>query len=465
LGALAGRPMKWVDDTIARLTQAALDEGTRATLKFVLDRVGLAGGEADPPGLMERWGTLKEQVLEQLKAYLVVRISAGLTYDVQRTEQRQALFQAVFPDAEALAQHATLLRGDLTALLKLLGDSNRAPEVYLRQQSVERRNAWGFSLGLPFFSASSTDEDRLRFVTTTSEDGQKRMAALGARSYRGDLFGATADWGAELNAEMAGFSASPKASDFQYGLHLLLHRDERGTDSLPQLLDDAVVWGAVGESDRPAVLEQLRAKAGNGRVDGRVELTVSDEGLRSLLPAAPGAGRPALARALAKAMPWFNWRSRQNADVRASVYAPLWEGFLRDGGWSAKAAAAAAANALGRHPMASDIAANEGQWPTPGLMTFASLVNAYPTLAATSERMLAGLVALAGTIGSTLPAEAIDAAFQQLKGGWGQSFLLKTFGALVVGMATQRGVMKQVERTLSVSFPDSGAFLTFTTSK
>ena len=56
---------------------------------------------------------------------------------------------------------------------------------------MERRHAWGFSLGLPLLSASSTDEDRLRFVTTAREDGQKRMAALGARSYRGDLFGAT----------------------------------------------------------------------------------------------------------------------------------------------------------------------------------------------------------------------------------------------------------------------------------
>jgi hypothetical protein len=59
----------------------------------------------------------------------------------------------------------------------------------------------------------------------------------------------------------------------------------------------------------------------------------------------------------------------------------------------------------------------------------------------------------------------IDAAFQQLKGGWGQSYLLKAFGALVVALAGQRGAMKQVERTLSVSFPDSDAFLTFTTSK
>ena len=149
--------------------------------------------------------------------------------------------------------------------------------MYLRQQSVERRHAWGFSLGLLVASASSTDEDRLRFVTTTGQDGQKRMAALGARSYRGDLFGATADWGAELHAEMADFSASPKVSDFQYGLHLLLHRNEKGAGALAQIVDDAVVWGAIGEGDRAAVLEQVRAKAGSGRVDARVELTVSEE--------------------------------------------------------------------------------------------------------------------------------------------------------------------------------------------
>src|SRR6185436_3899491 len=145
---------------------------------------------------------------------------------------------------------------------------------YLRQQSVERRNAWGFSLGLVVASASSTDEDRLRFVTTTRQDGQKRLAALGARSYRGDLFGIASDWGAELHAEMAEFCAAPQACDFQYRLPLLMHRDEQGTGSLAQMVDDAVVWGAINESDRSVVLEQVRAKAGNGRVDARVELTV-----------------------------------------------------------------------------------------------------------------------------------------------------------------------------------------------
>ncbi|HVE86883.1 MAG TPA: hypothetical protein VND93_28705, partial [Myxococcales bacterium] len=228
---------------------------------------------------------------------------------------------------------------------------------------------------------------------------------------------------------------------------------------------DAVVWGAVGVSDRAQVLQQVTAKAKGGRVDARMELTVPDQTLRALLPAAPGAGRPVLARALARAMPWYGWRVRQNADVRAAAYAPLWEGLLRDGGWAPKAAAAAAASMLAHHPMASDIAAMEGQWPTPGLMTFAGLVNAHPTVAAMSQRMLAGLAALATTIGSTMPADAIDAAFQQLRDGWGQSFLLKAFGALVVALAAQRGVAKQVERTFTVAFPDADAQLAFTTSK
>ena len=466
LGALAGRPLKWVDDTIGRLAQTPLDDFTRGALKQVLDRIGLAGGEADPAGLMERWASLKEQLRGQLQEFITLRLSAGLTYDVQRTEQRTALFQAVLPDADALAQHATLLRGDLTSLLQLLSTSGRAPEVYLRQQSVERRHAWGFSLSVPFLSGmSSTDEDRLRFVTTTREDGQKRLAALGARSYRGDLFGIASDWGAELHAEMAEFRADPKACDFQYGLHLLMHREEKGTGSLAQMVDDAVVWGAINESDRSTVLEQVRAKAGSGRVDARVELTVTDAGLKALLPAAAGAGQALVARVLARAMPWYGWRARQNADVRAAVYAPLWEGLLRDGGWAAKAAAAAAASALERNPVAKDVAPMEGQWPTPGLLTFASLVNAYPTVAATSQRMLAGLQALAGTIGSTMPADAIDAAFQQLKGGWGQSFLLRAFGALVVSLAGQRGAMKQIARTFTVDLPDADALLTFTTSK
>jgi len=467
LGALAGRPLKWVDDTIASLVaQVPLDDFVRGALKLVLDRIGLAGGEADPAGLLARWESVKERIRGQLKELVTLRISSGLTYDFQRTEQRSALFQAVLPDADALAQHPALLSGDLTSLLQLLSATGRSPEIYLRQHSVERRNAWGFSLGIPFTSgASSTDEDRLRFATTTRQDGQKRLAALGARSYRGDLFGIAADWGGELHAEMAEFSAAPKASDFQYGLHLLMHRNEGGAGALAQVVDDAVVWGAIAESDRPAVLEQIRAKAGNGRVDARVELTVSDAGLRQLLPAAAGAAQAVVARALARAMPWYGWRARQNADVRGAVYAPLWEGLLRDGGWAAKAAAAAAESALAHNPVAKDVAPMEGQWPSPGLLTFASLVNAHPTLAATAQRMLAGLQALAGTIDSIMPADAIDAAFQQLQGGWGQSFLLRAFGAMVVVLAGQRGAMKQIDRTFTVSLPDADALLAFTTSK
>ncbi len=468
LGAIAGRPLKWIDETVARALQTPLDETTRGILRWVLDRVGLVGNDADPQGLLERWEAVKELLRGQLKELVTLRIGAGLTYDFQRTEQKQALFQAVYPDAEALAQHGAFLRGDLGALLSALSAAGRAPEVYLRQQSVERRHAWGFSLGLLVTSASSTDEDRLRFVTTTRQDGQKRMAALGARSYRGDLLGASAEWNAELQAEMAGFSASPTASDFQYGLHLLIRRQDKGlgAGALAQLVDDAVVWGAIGENDRAAVLEQVTARAAGGEsVDARVELTLSDQALRAVLPAAPGAGRPLLARALARAMPWYGWRVRQNADVRAAAYAPLWEGLLRDGAWAPKAAAIAAQGALAKNPVAAEIAASEGQWPTPGLVTFASLVNAHPKAAPAAERMLEGLASLAKTIDSALPADAIDAAFQLLKGGWGQSFLLKAFGALVVALATQKNAAKLVERTFTVSFLDAGTMLSFTTSK
>ena len=466
LGALAGQPLAWIDATIARAMQGPLDDAARSALRWVLDRLGMQGREADP-GLLEKWESLKATLQGKLKETVSARIGAGLTYDFRRTEQRQALFQAVYPDAEAQAQHGALLRGDLGALLQALRAAGRAPEVYLRQQSVERRNAWGFSLGLVVPVSSSADEDRLRFVTTTREDGQQRMAALGVRGYRGDLLGAAAEWNAELRAEMPGFAATPKATDFQYGLHLLIRRKARGmtADALAQVVDDAVVWGAVGEGDRARVLQQVTAKAGGGEVNARVELTLADGALRALLPALSGADRPLLARALARAMPWYGWRVRQNADVRAATYAPLWEGLLRDGGWAPKAAAAAAQQLLARHPLASDIAAAEGQWPAPGLMTFASLVNAHPTAAATSLRMLEGLATLAKTIGSTMPADAIDAAFQQLKCGWGQSFLLKAFGALVVALATQRGAAGQVERSLTVSLPDAGTALTFTTSR
>ncbi|HVE82444.1 MAG TPA: hypothetical protein VND93_06340, partial [Myxococcales bacterium] len=242
LGALLGRPLAWVDQTVAQAAQTSLDEGTRNALKWVLDRVGLAGGEADPAGLLERWEQLKERLRGALREAVTARISAGLTYDFQHTQQKQALFQAVFPDAEALARHEDLLRGDLAPVLSALHAAGRPPEVYLRQASVERKHAWGFSLGLIFTSASSTEEDRLRFVTTTRQDGQRRMAALGARSYRGDLFGAPAEWAAELRAEMAGFCPAPKASDFQYGMHLLMHREEKspGAGVLAQLVDDAV---------------------------------------------------------------------------------------------------------------------------------------------------------------------------------------------------------------------------------
>src|SRR3970282_1589640 len=64
-----------------------------------------------------------------------------------------------------------------------------------------------------------------------------------------------------------------------------------------------------------------------------------------------------------------------------------------------------------------------------------------------AQRMVARLAALAKTIDSMMPADAIDPAFQQLKGGWGQSFLLKAFGALVVAPVNQRGAATLVGRT------------------
>lgn len=468
LAAWLGKPLEWFEGLLNKAAQHPLSTDEQNALRWALDRMGHSGVEADAGLLKTTWEKQKAKAMEAVKELATQRIAAGFSYEYERTDQRATLFEAVLTDAEASAHHWSFLTGELDKVLGWMRSQGRAPDTYLRQRTLERRRAWGFSLGIGSWTVGSREEDRLRFISTRRTDGQLRLANLGARRYEGNLFGAKVEWTADFRAEMPGYAAAPSANDFTYGLHLLLRREEASMteETMRRAVDDAIAWRVFDDADEEKVLEKIGTSYQKERVETRVELKLLDPAFRSLGAKAISSSTSTLARALARALPWYPWKARQLVEIRESAYAPLWEAFLRDGGWSPATAARTAAHTLRHHPIAKEIYDLEGVWPSTGLVTFADVIHAHPSVATSAERFRAGLVSLAEAIQGARPAKVIEDAFLAMQAMWTQSFFLKASGAYLLALAAQtpEGV-GTVERTFTVGLPDSNAQVVFSTSR
>lgn len=467
LEALLATPLARFESALEGLQQGTLSDTERKLLRLALDRLGLQELEADPAALKKAWLELRQKTLPaRIEALARQKIELGFAYEYGRIAEHTTLLALTCTDAQALELHAPLLCGRLDEVSQRVRAMGIAPERCLLEDISTRTQAWGFSLRLGSWSLGGQDKKVLRYVVQRNSlepEAPRRVAFLGTRSYTENLGASSREWVVDLRCDMADFRPQPHLADCEYGLYMLLRTQEPrpSEGSLRLAVDEAIVWRVLDDADEEQVLKQVReaAEARPGEpvsVETRLELKVADGTLRELmqLAAAPDANE-LVARALARALPWDNAPCRDMPENRESIYAPLWRGFLKDGGWSVADAARAAARHLKGHPLVSQAYAwREGTVQEASQLTFAEVIQKNPGTVGRCRDFRAALLALHNDVVARRSPESLPRHFEGLEGAWGTSFHLKATGAFLLQLA-QRGTrgLSGVERTFTVSLP------------
>jgi hypothetical protein len=468
--AVAGEEIDVIEAAVNKASLGDLTETERKAVVFLFARLGVKAEDQPWNVIREGWAALKRQVTGRIKDVAEAKVSLGFKYEYLRTEVNEALLAVELSDAKLREFHGRLMLCDMTDLLQWAAQPQNedAVETYLRQKTVTRERAWGFTLGLlPWVKIGGLDKDKLTFVERKDEQqNRKQVAYRGLRQYEDK----GKEWASDFKADMPEFSAGaePTACEFEYGLHLRFQYNEKDLSEgeLARYFDHAVIWRALSAGQ----FEQVKAGVGGHfgqRAVVSVELKFGDGVLRKLLPRAAEASDADGARALARAMPyWGDHEARRNPRFREACYTGLWLGYFANHGATSVSSfgkmAADFIRKLNDIPGHLNLAAAEGSQVSPPLFnTFAGQIYHngldsdadYSMIYDRWRSFQSGLKQLHSAVApdACKPHREIEQVYKSLARFWGQSLYVRAAGSLLTDFAAELNLLGRVERTMTVT--------------
>jgi hypothetical protein len=468
LEGLLSVPLSTFDSLLTKLESHALSESETQVLRLVLDRLGLQEFEASASALRVKWEERRAKVQAELEALAKAKFESGLRYEYLRLREQTTLLSTVCTDAQARALHPLLVTGRLDSAMQRMQSEGLTLEQCLLKELTKESKAWGFAFKLGKWALGGGDTRDLTQVVqrnSLEKEAPQRISFLGVRTYSGSLLTPYSHWTADFKADMAEYRKSPTVADFDLGLYLLLRREARklSDDDLRFAVDEAIIWGAMDDAEEEDVLRRIRDAAAGGAIETRVELKLDNRTLREILQQTSAADLPSVyARALARALPWYNVTCRDRPAVRESIYSPLWRAFL-DQNWSPSDAARTASAQLKKHPLVGLFAYNEGQLGD-GMTTFAEVIKKNPGTVSKWRDLRSALLDLRNN--EQRSPTLFKDVFKEMAESWGDSFHFKATGAFFLELASRGGNgLSSVERTFTVTLPGSGKNLIFSKSR
>jgi hypothetical protein len=455
---IVGAPPDAVQRLLDKATLADLAPTDRALAQSLIRRLGLDETSATREDLKKRVDEVRSSIVGTITDIAKVKISAGFAYEYQRVSTSAHLLQATLSHERLRDLHDTLIRGNLQPTLTAI--MNARPGVtlqrFLNEKSVERKQSWGFTLGIgKWFSIAGTDSRTIRPVVRRDFQDRRQESYLGLRGYEGHWMNDTVKWSADFNAEMATFAHDPLVSHFALGIHLLW---EQTTNHLSEtdvdvLLDAAVLWGVMTQLDAATLRPQLVAQAGRP-CEASVQMTIADRGprtaFRTMLASLDHA--PRIAMALGAAMPWQAGSiGRTHVAVRRNLYGPLWQRYLDAPEMSPSLLAASAQHAFADGDFA-DLGFEELQFRARRPFTFAGLADLNPGTPARAKGFREALDTLRAALDSGAPSQpTLGSVFHDLSAFWEQSHHIRAAGAYLLEAARAARILDDVGRTATFS--------------
>jgi hypothetical protein len=468
--AVAGAELDALEAAVNKASLGDLPDLERKLLVRLFERLGVKDDEQPWNRIRQWWDDWKAEVTGRIKAVAEAKVALGFKYEYLRTEVNETLLEVELSDAKLREFHNDLMLCDTVGLLDWAAQPENADalKTYLRQKTVTRERAWGFTLGLlPWIKIGGLDKDKLTFVERKDEKlNRKQVAYRGVRQYEDK----GKEWASDFKADMPGFSAGaePTACEFEYGFHFRFQYNEKSLSEgeLARYFDHAVIWRALSVGQ----LDQVKASVGDQfgeRAVVSVELKFGDDVLRRLLPRAAAATDTDGARALARAMPyWEDHEARRSPRFREACYTGLWLGYFADhDAPSVSSFAKMAADfirKLNDIPGHLSLAAAEGLPVNPPLFnTFAGQIyhngldsdSDYSMIYDQWRSFQGGLKQLNAAIApdACKPHREIEKVYKNLARFWGQSLYIRAAGVFLTDLAAEHNLLSRVERTMTVT--------------
>ncbi len=472
LGAALGR----VRGLLAQSAEGELGPQQKNLLEKLEDRLGEAGLDA----VRERVEELERDAREAIEKIATARLTAGFTYEYSRLKTDTTLLEATLSEDALTEMHHQLVAGDLSGLLFRAGSTLEAEGVsidrYVVELRVEKRRAWGFTLGSSISGKGAVESELVeQEAILPNGEVRRRVAFLGSREYRGRWPGLRGrkEWGwkVDFQAQMPEFSglAEPRTFEFDYGFALdydwVFRRLTR--KKLLPCLDAAALWGVFAD-DEKTLADRARLFEKEGLIDQpvtlRLQLVVGDEALMAILPEAATPDNAAIGLALGAAMPHFDDALRRCPATRRRAYGSLWEDVLdsADSKLSfgqidtlAKTARERVTRQFAGKPKLLTQARQErdddGRWRK-FMRTFGGMLTFDNSPKGRWVQCRKGLEKIAQAEEKVLPghhADAVKDMFKHMQPFWQKSHLVRAFGAYLLDHARRSGVRDQVQASLT----------------
>jgi len=475
LDSLVGGKFDAVLEALGKATPGALTASEQKLFDGLVTRFGLESIVTKLPDLAKWLAGLRTKAADALRKAAESRVTLGVSYEYGRSETNELFLDLLLlKPATFRPLHADLVKGNVVPLLEDLKANPGRYDLkrFLRRDTLTVDESWGFSLSVgDVLKLKGIDTEKTKKVTEKDALGRTRIAYDALRGYSASFFGDEYAWTTNFSARMTAFTADPKASDFDYGLHLSFQPSSKlGADDAGRLLDLANLWRAEGpDAVSPADLEGALKKR---PVRFTVELALPEAALAEVVGRATDPRGPdRLPEALAGALPFRTISPvRQRVGLRTAVYAPLWRAVLENpdlrlGGPSS--VRLWAQNAL--RGTDRGLSFLEAQPRISG--TFVDVLekqsyffNPPNSLLGHVARFRSGIASLAHVLGSQAAAvspEEIPFAYQQLLPFLSQSFFLNAFARYILLLAEDAGATGLVSGSARLDFNGGADALVF----
>lgn len=462
-----GQPWAKVEALAGRIDSAlnldALGPEDRELAEAVGSRLGLADLRQDWQRLRDRLTGLPGDLSARLEQALAARLKAEVRLEYSRVSSGEVVLACELrPDALA-RHHGQLLRGNLADLTKALAAGTPGYELieYLKSETVTKRLSFGVSLSLGPWSASGQGETFREWSRQTDLDEKhERLGFTGRRAYQATWGDRTYRYALDFSAAMGRFSAGSRANanEFRYALSFGWSWHEPLSQAvLADALDLANVWNVLPQVKNGANMAAVLALAGNQPALIEVQVSILDDGFRSLLATPPDEFREAWIEAMAAALPRVRRGGmlfRERVQDRVLSYSDAAK-FVMDNPAGAEIAGIAGRveYPLGTNPQLRQIDRGEipdGALPDLGLEVLWATANP----ADECRRARKALDDLAEAISSNGGSRQIGETFSQLKQLLSRPYEHRLLGRLVTGLVAARKP-GEIVKTVKVT-PQSG---------
>jgi len=441
---------------------------SRQTKLLLLLLKALGMDSTVPDGVDELRGVLEEveQRLDEVEAELAAtiraiaraKITVGFRYEYNRISTRASLLQVTLANEQLRTHHADLVRGEVGGVLAAIQEGRAGVELesYLRRRRLDTARSWGFTLGAGPWSVYGRDRDEVTRIVDENEDGRRRIAYNGLRSYSGKWFKESFEWSIDFRADMVRFAAGdePTMSEFELGLALTWERRERLTEkAISKLLDAGAVWGVCPPSSYQALRDSLGASL-DAECDITVQMRIDDETLRAILPRLGSAALTDFAPAFGAAMPWMKeYPGRRDVTRRRELYEPLWRSYFEDPDQRPDQLAARAVRHFEHQPLPDKkLRVVEANYEFRRWATFAGLAEMNSKMIADLEGFNAGMAELAAAVAEDRASSGVvETVFDRIKDIGKQSHNVRALGAYLAELVASEAGNSRIERSVSVA--------------